>query len=145
MSNELKGVGGMARQTIIERSVDTLENKDSRVKTAVITISAHTSSDLTYNVILNDFDSDFVISRYETGRYIISNSDLFSDGPKRAGRIIADFYGGNSPLSYVQLLDSYQPGEAGIDSYKVTGYSNNDPVMVRVDSMTVVLTIKRYY
>ena len=58
MNNELKGVGGMARQTIIERSVDTLANKDSRVKTAVITISSNSSSDLEYNVILNDFDSD---------------------------------------------------------------------------------------
>lgn len=145
MNNELKGVGGMARQTIIERSVDTLANKDSRVKTAVITISSNSSSDLEYNVILNDFDSDFTISRYETGRYIISNSDLFSDGAERGGRVTAYFYGGTTPNSYVTLLDAYQPGEAGIDCYKVTGYVDDEPVLVRVDSMTVVLTIKRYY
>ena len=145
MNNELKGVGGMARQTIIERSVDTLANKDSRVKTAVIAISSNSSSDLEYNVILNDFDSDFTISRYETGRYTIKNSDLFSDGTKRAGRVTAYFYGGTTPNSYVTLLDAYQPGEAGIDCYKVTGYVDDEPVLVRVDSMTVVLTIKRYY
>ena len=145
MNNELKGVGGMARQAIIERNVDVLENKDSRIKTAVISIRSNSSSDLEYNVILNDFDSDFTISRYETGRYIISNSDLFSDGTERAGRITAYFYGGNTPNSYVTLLDAYQPGEAGIDCYKVTGYTDGEPDMVRVDSMTVVLTIKRYY
>ena len=140
-----KGVGGQKRTQNILSSVNNLANKDSKVKTAVININANGSNNLEYKVIFNDFDSDFVIYRYETGRYIISNSDLFSDGAERGGRVTADFYGGNTPISYVELLDSYQPGEAGIDCYKVTGYIDNDPVLVRVDSMGVVLTIKRYY
>lgn len=145
MSIVEKGVGGQKRTQKILSSVDNLTDKVNKVKTAVISINANSSSDLEYKVISSDFDSDFTIYRYETGRYIIENSDLFSGGAERGGKITAYFYGGNTPVSYVELLDSYQPGEAGIDCYKVTGYTDGDAVLVRVDSMTVLLTIKRYY